>query len=189
MSHQAHPGHPFSGGVHGFPGGEFVVGIDVQALIEKQRVVMAERKSQSCGVVFGGELVTVELSKLRSDEWRDLVSKHPPRKGTTDSDAGFNPLTLPAAFPADSILFGDSVVTAESWENIFSLLEPGAQDEIAGMAYKLHVLDPYLKLVVLGKAALGGRSGSPVNRESRRVASKGGSQRKSRATSTTKKAD
>ena len=165
------------------------MGIDVQALIEKQRAVVAERKSQSCGVEFGGELVTVELSKLRSDEWRDLVSKHPPRKGTTDADAGFNALTLPPAFPADSILFGDSVVTAESWESIFSLLEPGAQDEIAGIAYKLHVLDPYLKLVVLGKAALGGRSGSPVNRESRRVASKGGSQRKSRATSTTKKAD
>lgn len=160
--------------------------VDVQALIEKQRAVVAERKSAVCRVEFGGAEVTVELAKLKSDEWRDLVSHHPPRKGTTDTDAGFNPLTLPLAYPAGSILFGGEEVTQESWESIYPLLEPSAQDEVSGIAYKLHVLDPYLRLVVLGKAASGARSGSPASRESRRAASKGGSPRKSRATTTQK---
>lgn len=77
-------------------------------------------------------------------------------------------------------------LTQESWESIYPLLEPSAQDEVSGIAYKLHVLDPYLKLVVLGKAASGARSGLPASRESHRADSKGGSPRKSRATTTQK---
>ena len=190
MSHQAHPGHPFSGGVFGFPGGEFVVGIDVQALIEKQRAVVENLPTHDCPIVFGGERVEVRLTKLHGGEWSDLVGAHPPRTANeSDRFAGFDQNSLPGAYPVGSILFAGEPVDAEQWSEIYGMLDSVARNTLVMGIYKLNLLDPMNQLVALGKVGSGGLSGSPANRESRRVASKGGSQRKSRATSTTKKAD
>lgn len=160
------------------------MGIDIQALIEKQRAITAKRESLACPGVVGGEYVTIELFKLRSDDWRDLVDAHPPRSDT--SDTAFNQVTLGCAYPAGSVLVGGSEVSQEQWAEIFRELELTEKETIYSILYALHVLEPMKRLVALGKAAQGGLSGSPANRESRRAASKGGSPRKSRATTTLK---
>lgn len=176
VSHQARPGHPFSGEFMVFPGGEFVVGIDIQAMLEKQRAIVAKRESLACSVEWGGEYVSVELFKLRADEWRDLIDAHPPRPDT--SDTIFNQTTMGGAYPAGSVLVGGSEVSQDEWAEIFGGLEPMSQENVYAILYALHVLEPMKRLVSLGKAAQGGTSGSPANRASRRAASRGGSRQK-----------
>lgn len=161
--------------------------VDVQALIEKQRAIVAVPKSLDVPVEFADSVVTVEVFKLLGDGWRLLKEAHQPRPGvSSDRDAGFNELTLMPAYPAESLRFGGESVTAEQWTDIYMMLEEPAKNLLAGAAYRLHLLDPINRLAELGKAVSGGRSGSPANRASRRAASKGGSQRKSPATTTLK---
>lgn len=161
--------------------------VDVQALIEKQRAVVENLPSRECFAVFGGERVEVQITKLRSDAWADLIAAHPPRPGNElDREAGFNQKTLPGGYPVGSLLFGGEPVTVEQWAEIFPLLDTITRNQLVQTIYLLNILDPVRELLALGKVGQGGTSGSPANRESRRAASKGGNQRKSRATTTPK---
>ena len=161
--------------------------VDVQALIEKQRAVVENLPSRECFAVFGGERVAVQVTKLRSDAWADLVAAHSPRPGNDlDREAGFNQKSLPGGYPVGSLLFGGEPVTVEQWAEIFPLLDTITRNQLVQTIYHLNILEPVRELLALGKVGQGGTSGSPANRESRRAASKGGSQRKSRATTTQK---
>lgn len=163
------------------------MGIDVQALIEKQRAVVENLPSDVCGISLGGEHVEVRFTKLRADDWADLMAAHPPRSGSSeDQYAGFNQKSMPGGYPVASLLVGGGPVSAEQWAEIYSLVDSVSRNLMAATIYGLNIAKPMRELLALGKAGQGGTSGSPANRESRRAASKGGSQRKSRATTTQK---
>ena len=162
--------------------------MDIQALIAAHRAEVESAPSKDVPIPFGGESVTVTVTELRGDAWQDLTAEHPPRAGNTDDEQlGFNPKTLTEAFPG--VRVNGELVDAGTWAEMYSLMDAVSRNAIAGTIWQVHVMDKLSKFAALGKASAARQSVSPANRASRRAASKGGSQPKSRGTSTTKKDD
>lgn len=162
--------------------------MDVRSLIAQQKAALESPPSAKVDVVYGGELVTVEVTKLIGGEWQALADAHPPRSGTTDVGVFYNQATLPAAYPADQITFAGEKVTTEMWQEIYATMDAVHRNNIGAVMYGVNQHDVKKELVTLGKARQGQASVSPENSASRPAASKGGSRRKSPRTSTTKNA-
>lgn len=154
------------------------------ALIKSQRAEIEKPHSTELEVALGGELVTVEVMRLLPDDWQALVAAHPPRKGSKDVDVGHNRHTLAREYPVDRLRVGGLEVAREEWVEIYTVLDPENKDNVSAVMWGVNVYEAIQNLQALGKARAGLASKSPANRASRRVASKGGSPRKSRATTT-----
>lgn len=162
--------------------------MSLQELIEKQRAEMAKPRPKSAAPVeFAGEMVEVEVTKLAlPDDWQNLVAAHPPRDKSLDGKVGYNQTTLPAAYPAACIKVAGESVTQEQWAEIWASLESYNRINVNTMMWGLNHYAAMLRLSALGKAAAAQQSSSAAPSASPRAGSKGGSPRKSRATTTQK---
>lgn len=161
--------------------------VDVRALIAKQRAELDAAVPVLVEVELAGEVLTVGVRKLSGDDWQELVSKYPPRTGTTDDRVGFNQKDLPGGYPIEYLTVASEPIDADTWRDMYAVLTAPGRNALVATMWGENVMEP-MKRLAEGKAMAGGSSGSPANRASRRAASKGGSPRSSRATSTTKKA-
>lgn len=152
--------------------------MDLNALIEKQRASLETPVTDAVDVILGGELVTVEVTKLRPELWDDLVSLHPPRRGSTDDGVGYNQKTLPAHYPADRLSVGGEPVTGEQWTAIFASIDPAHRNSVGTVIWGINIYQSVTKLQALGKARAGVLPASPATSGSRRGGSKGGSRQK-----------
>lgn len=169
--------------------------MDLKALIAEQKAEIESVKTESVDVVLGKERVTVEVARLLPDDWQQLVAEHPPRKlaGKTlmvhsDSSIGYDQNGLPRDYPAEKIRVGGETVDQETWREIYTVLNTVHRNNVGTVIWGLNVFDAVQELQELGKAVAGLSSASHANRESRRAASKGGSRRKSPATTPQKDA-
>ncbi|MEV8023399.1 hypothetical protein [Microbacterium sp. NPDC080220] len=161
--------------------------MNVKELIEKQRAEVAQEKTQTAQIVYGGELVEVEVVKLLPDDWQQLVAKCPPRTAHPgDANIGYDQAQLPRLYPADKIRFGGEVIDQDTWEEIWKPMDSVHRNNIGTVIWGLNHYAAVKELRELGKAAAGQPSSSPARSGSRPAASKGGSPRKSRATTTRK---
>ena len=153
--------------------------MDLKALIEKERASFETPASDSLNVALGGELVKVTVSRLRPDMWQALTALHPPRKGvSSDANLGYNQSALPSTYPAESLLVNAEPVDAETWAEMYAVLNSVHRNNLSAVIWGLNVLAAITELRELGKAAAGQPSSLPANRESRRAVSKAGSRQK-----------
>jgi hypothetical protein len=158
---------------------------ELKALIAQQREVLEKPKTATVQVVLASTLVDIEVTKLMPDDWEALVAAHPVRPHVkADGNVGFDQDKLPRAYPADKIKVAGNVIDGETWREIFAVLDSTHRKTVTTIIWGQNVYEAVMELRDLGKAAAGRSSDSPANRASRRAASKAGSQRKSRATST-----
>lgn len=161
--------------------------MNVQELIAKQRAELAEDKAESVDVVLGGELVAVTVKKLLPDDWQMLVAVHPPRKGATgDANVGYDQASLPRDYPATHIEVAGQPVDDATWADLWAVLDSVHRNNVGSVIWGVNYYAAIKELRELGKAAAGQASSSPAPSGSRPVASKGGSRRKSPATTTRK---
>lgn len=164
--------------------------MSIRDLIEAQRAEIDDLETKIVPVPFGGELVDISVTQIRDDEWLDLVATHPPRSNVeADAFIGFNQKSLAGDYPSGKIRINGETIDDEQWEEIWGLMNLIGKNSVTTALYEINVFKKVQRFKALGKARVGRSSGLPANRASRRAASKGGSPRKSPATSTTKKAD
>jgi hypothetical protein len=151
--------------------------MNIDDLIARQRAEVESVKSDEVDVVAGGELVTVVVQKLRPDDWQALVASHPPRTGVVaDGNVGYDQDALPRAYPAARLTVAGEQVSSEQWAQFFGVLEPVHRNNVHTLIWGVNVFTAVKELQALGKAKAGRPLSSPANRESRRAASKAGSQ-------------
>lgn len=161
--------------------------MSLQDLINKQRAELAQDKTGDVEIVLGGELVQVTVTKLMPDEWQQLVAVHPPRPTATgDANIGYDQAALPRDYPADRITVAGENVDTATWQELWSVLETAHRNNVGTLMWGLNHYAAIKELRELGKAAAGQPSSSPAPSGSRPAASKAGSPRKSRATTTRK---
>jgi hypothetical protein len=162
--------------------------MDLKALIAKQRQELETPKTETLNVVLAGELVEVRITKLMPDDWQQLVATHPPRVGIdSDGNLGFDQATLPRDYLATHIQVAGEDIETETWTEMFGLLDSVHRNNIGTVVWGLNVYAAVKELRELGKARADQESASHGNRASRHAASKAGSPRPSRSTSTTTK--
>ena len=152
--------------------------MDVQALIAAQKAAIESPPSAPVDVVYGGEIVTVEITKMLGGEWQALADAHPPRVGTTDVGVYYNQVTLPAAYPAAHIRFGGEPVDADTWQEIYATMDAVHRNNVGAVMYGVNQHDVKKELAALGKVRRGQPSKSPENSASPLGGSKGGKRRK-----------
>lgn len=158
---------------------------ELKALIAEQRAVLEKPRTAEVTVAMAGRLVPVEITKLMPDDWQALVGQNPVRSNVkSDSNVGFDQDKLPRAYPADKIKVDGEPVDEETWRDMYAVLEVAHRNAVSTLMWGQNVYEAIMELRDLGKVAAGRSSGSPANRASRRAASKGGSPRKSPATTT-----
>lgn len=161
--------------------------MNVQELIEKQRAEIAQEKTAATEIVYGGELVEVVVVKLSPDDWQQLVAKCPPRTAHPgDANIGYDQAMLPRLYPAEKIRFGGEIIDQSTWDEIWKPMDSVHRNNIGTVIWGLNHYAAVKELRELGKAAAGQQSSSPAPSASRPAGSKGGSPRKSRATTTRK---
>jgi hypothetical protein len=162
--------------------------LDLKKLIAEARAEVDEPKTQGVKVVLRGNLLVLEFTKLLGSDWQNVTAKHPPRPGTDDKNIGYNTDAMPADYPVEMITVEGEPIDEETWRDMFAVLGSVHRENISTAMWGLNFYDEFVELRDLGKASAGGNaksSSSPANRASRRAASKGGSPRQSRPTTTT----
>lgn len=152
---------------------------DLKALIEAEKQRIEDPAKDSVPIAIGGEILTVEVTKLHPNVWTELVARHPARSNVAgDGRLGFNQATLPGDYPVERITVDGEPVDRDTWVQMYAVLDVAHRNSLNSLMWGLNVYAAVLELAALGKAEAGRSSGSPANRVSRRAASKAGSQQK-----------
>lgn len=106
---------------------------------------------------FADTLVDIKFTRLIGDEWTQLVVSNPPRENVLPDIAffgyNFSAVTAEAARLSGVIVDGDDekVLSADEWDDLFSLLSGGDHKSIADAVYSLNEGEA-ARAVELGKA-------------------------------------
>lgn len=161
-------------------------------LIAQQKAQLEAFETEDLNVAMAGELVPLKISAILPDRWSLVVASNPPRPGAArDKNLGMNTNTLPADYPAASIIVAGEHVTQERWREIYGVLDSVNRENVATVIWGLNVWTPLKKLSDLGKAQRESET-KPRSRSrsaSPRGAGTAGSRPKSPRSSTTRKAD
>lgn len=135
---------------------------DFKALIEKQRKKLETVEESTLDVEFGGQMVTVGVSKVLPEDWDALIGLCPPRPGREDdAQVGYNPKALTARYPA--ITVDGEKIDAEDWAAGFAIMDPAFRNNIELTIWGVNINESLQALRRLGKARAGRRSPSPAN--------------------------
>lgn len=138
------------------------MGVDLKALIEKQRAELEVVKSDDVEVVLGGEIVTLTVEKLHPDEWDALILRNPPRPGAaSDEETGYNTKGVTLGYPRlrqDGDLLG-----AERIKEMYSVLDSTWRNALSIVIWGVNINNSLAELRALGKARAGRKSPSPAN--------------------------
>lgn len=149
--------------------------MNVDDLIDKAQQIASDAAPETRNVILGGEWVSVRLTKLRGDQWRDLIAQHPPRAGFMDQNLGYNLDAVTAAYPrvaivhdgeVDDLRRTDEEGTVYVWPRIAQALEAPALETIGQALFEMHQLNPLQEMIAAGKASRGGRVTKPRSPES-----------------------
>lgn len=152
---------------------------ELEELIERQRVALESPRFHEITVVVAGVRKTVRVSKLRPDDWQQLVRSCPPSPGyKPDESIGYNQDALPRAYPVERLLVDGEAVSQDLWAALFSVVDSSHKNNLHTAMWDLNVMSSLTELKELGKAEAGQSSSLPANRESRRAASKAASRQK-----------
>lgn len=162
---------------------------DLAADIAAARAALETPEKQTLQVVLARKLRTIEFTKLRPDEWQLLTSMHSPRPGVDrDKNLGANYDALPRDYPASQVTIDGETVDQQTWQDVFGLLDSVHRNNVATVLWGLNVYNAIKQLQDLGKAVAGQSNDSPAKSGARRAGSTAASPRKSRGTTTTRKA-
>lgn len=153
--------------------------LDIDALIAEAREEIENPERKTIKIRLGKTLVDLEVSALDPAEWDLLTAKNPPRKDVGwDLNVGHNQDGVAVAYPVAKLKLNGNPVTAEKWQQVFSVLDPVNRDNVRALQWGLNVHEGNEKLAELGKALMGGSSKKrkpPVSSESPSSGSEGGS--------------
>lgn len=147
------------------------------------------------------EALTFKIRRLDWNRNLELQTEHPPRDGNSeDAEAGWNRATYYPALvrectyeveAADGTTLDAESLTADWWDAIFAAVNFRQFDELFTAAHAVNSTDaaaPFLRADLQISPSNDGDSRQPEPGESAPSGSQGGSRRKPRSTSTTKKA-
>lgn len=135
---------------------------DFKALIEKQRETLAVVRESTLDVEFGGELVTIGVSKVLPEEWDALVGACPPRPGRQDdAQVGYNPKALAARYP--NVTVDGEKIDPDVWAEGFAIMDPTWRNNVEITIWGVNINESLKALRELGKARAGQSSPLPAN--------------------------
>lgn len=116
-----------------------------------------ESEAEQIRAEFADTLVDIKFTRLVGDEWTQLVVSNPPRDNVLPDIAffgyNFSAVTAEAARQSGVIVEGDEerVLSADEWDDLFSLISGGDHKNIADAVYALNEGEA-ARAVELGKA-------------------------------------
>ncbi|MGW9268326.1 hypothetical protein [Microbacterium sp. NPDC055599] len=135
---------------------------DFRALIAKQREKLEVVRESTLDVEFGGEMVTVGVSKVMPEQWDALIGACPPRPGREDdAQVGYNPKALASQYP--NITVDGEKIDPEVWAEGFAIMDPTWRNNIEITIWGVNINESLRALRELGKARAGRKSPSPAN--------------------------
>lgn len=135
---------------------------DFKDLIAKQREKYENVKESTLDVEFGGEMVTVGVSKVLPEVWDELIGECPPRQGREDdAQMGYNPKALTAIYP--EVTVDGEKIDAQDWAAGFAIMDPTFRNNIELTIWGVNINESLQALRKLGKARAGRKSPSPAN--------------------------
>lgn len=130
--------------------------MNVQERIAKAKAEIANAEPKTVDVEFGGEITVLGFTPIRGDEWDELTSEYPPRKGAVlDGNIGYNIKAVLKAFPVDHITVDGEPTTAEEYTEIVSVLASPHIKRASEVLFHIQQMLPAQRLIELGKASAG----------------------------------
>lgn len=126
-------------------------------LAKKSAASKLQADAERMRAEFADTLVDLKFTRLVGNDWTELVVTNPPRDNVLPDIAyfgyNFSAVTAEAARQSGVIVEGDEerALTAEEWDDLFSLISGGDHKNIADAVYALNEGEA-ARAVELGKA-------------------------------------
>lgn len=145
------------------------MGIDVKALIEKQKHALDSVEPVDQEVLLGGQIVTVRIWPVSGGVWDELTSSNPARtvedaEGNRvpvkyDLDLGYNLSGVVRSYPRLYLVDGDEVtpIVGEQWAEVYDVLSGPDKKALGYAVWGKNEFEPTQMKLAAGKASAGQR--------------------------------